>query len=269
MPEWLQVWLATPILGTALRLLLLSLLFFFARYSLSVAVGQADRRIERQVDELDRRSRLQTLLRVGYHVVVVVLGVIALTMALQLFNINVVPVVASAGVVGLAVSLGAQTLIRDYIGGILILTEDQFRVGDTIEVSGVSGEVVRMTLRATYLRNTEGKQYTVPNGDVRLIANLTRDWSRAVVDLNLEFGADFERALRALEGAAARAQEDPGLQEMLLGEPEVVSWNGTGNGAVQVRLMAKTRPGRQWEVARGLRRLAAEALRREGIKGNW
>ena len=266
MPEWVTALLTHPIIGTMLRLVLLSLMFLFVRRSLQLGVVRVERRIERNVEEADRRGRLNTLLRAGYGAAVVLIGAITLAMILQAVNINIGPMLVSAGVAGLAISLGAQTLIKDYIGGVLILAEDHFRVGDVVEVNTVSGEVVRITLRVTYLRNVEGKLHAVPNGDIRTVTNVTRDWSRAVVDLTLEYGAAAERVQRALAGVSARLQADPALAEVLMGPAEVLSWNNNSDLGVQVRIMVKTLAGKHWLVGRVLRQYALEALEAEGLR---
>ena len=266
MPEWVLALAAHPVVGTMLRLVLLSLLFLFLRRTLQLGLLRVERRIERRVEEVDRRSRLNTLLRAGYGAAVVLIGTITLAMILQALGIYIGPLLASAGVVGLAISLGAQTLIKDYIGGVLILAEDHFRVGDVVEVNAVSGEVVRITLRVTYLRNLEGKLHAVPNGDIRTVTNVTRDWSRAVVDLTLEYGADAERVRRAMEAVSARLQADPELQGVLMGPAEVLSWNSNSDLGVQVRVMVKTLAGQHWLVGRVLRQYALEALLAEGLR---
>lgn len=266
MPDLVNTLAAHPVVGTLLRLVLLSLLFLFLRRTLQLGVVRLERRIERNVTESDRRSRLNTLLRAGYGVAVVVIGLLTLTMILQALGINIGPLLASAGVVGLAISLGAQTLIRDYIGGVLILAEDHFRVGDVVEVNNVSGEVVRITLRVTYLRNLEGKLHAVPNGDIRTVTNVTRDWSRAVVDLTLEYGAEAERVKRAMEVVSEKLQADPELKGVLMGPAEVLSWNSNSDLGVQVRVMVKTLAGQHWLVGRVLRQHALEALLAEGLR---
>jgi moderate conductance mechanosensitive channel len=265
LPDWLHTLLASPVLIQGFKLLVVLALFLGFRIGMRVSMRQAEQRIESTVMEADRRRRLHTLLRAGYGTGIVIVTVIVLIMSLQLLGLRIEPLLASAGVAGLAISLGAQTLIKDYIGGALILAEDQFRVGDVVDVNGVAGEVVRMTLRVTYLRNVEGKLITVPNGEIRTITNMTRDWSRAVVDLNLAFGADHEHVRQVLQQAAQRLSDDPDLRDSLLEPPEILSWNGTNEWSIQVRLMVKTVPGKQWAVSRALRQLALEALRVEGL----
>lgn len=186
-------------------------------------------------------------------------------MALQTLGVNIAPLLAGAGVAGLALSLGAQTLIRDYLGGILILVENQFSVGDQIQVGDKSGAVERITLRATYLRALEGQLHLIPNGEMRVVSNLTQDWARAVVDLNVAFDADLSRVLRALEAAAQQAQADETIKADLLEAPQALGWIGFNDWAVQVRLMARTAPSKNRQVARVLRMHAMAALRAEGV----
>lgn len=249
----------------ALRLGVIGLLAFLAWRGLQMAADQVERRLERPGARAEQRDRLKTLVHVGRGVGYALILAVAGLMALQTLGVNVAPLLAGAGVVGLALSLGAQTLIRDFIGGILILVENQFTIGDTIQVGGVTGNVERITLRVTYLRDMEGRLYIVPNGDIRTVSNLTVGWARAIVDLNVDYRADMARVLRVLEDAARAAQEDESIQADLLEPPQVLGWVGLKEWAVQVQLMAKTAPGKQWGVAMALRRHAVEALQAAGI----
>jgi len=257
---------AMPIVGAFLKLALLVLLLLLIERAMGAAVRRIERRLDGRVGDIDRRRRLDTLLRAGQGTATVVLLAIGLAMALELFGFNIGPLLASAGVAGLAVSLGATTMIQDYIGGMIILSEDQFRVGDVVEVGGVAGEVVRMTLRATYVRDATGKLYTVPNGSVRVISNLTRDWARAVVDLTLEYETDPAKLDAAMKLVVERLKADESVNSFLLGEPETITWSNLTEWGVQLRLMAKTLPGKQWAVGRMLRRYAVEALQAQGLR---
>src|SRR5579859_1100060 len=258
--------LALPILGATLKLLLLVILLLAFRRGLDIGVRQVERRLNGQMANLERRRRLDTLLRAGASVAFIVVAAVVLITALALFGFNIGPVLASAGVAGLAISLGATTMIQDYIGGVIILAEDQFSMGDVVEVAGVSGEVVRMTLRATYLRDGVGKVYTVPNGSIRVIANVSRDWGRALVDLTVEYETDPARLERALHSVTERIKADPALAGALLGDLDTITWNGLSDWGVQVRLTAKTQPGQQGAVSRALRQFTIEALQAEGVR---
>ncbi len=249
-----------------LKIAFIALVVLLAGWGLRLAARQIERRLEATAPGSERAARLQTLVQAGRSVAwVAILASAALT-AFYALGLDVTPLLAGAGLVGLALSFGAQTLIKDFIGGILILVEGQFSVGDVIKVGEVAGGVERITLRATYLRDIEGKLHLVPNGDIRLVSNLTAEWARAIVDLNVGYEADIGVVIRALESAAARAQADDVIKADLLEPPQALGWIGFNDWAIQVRLMAKTKPGKQWGVMMALRQYAVEALRAEGVR---
>jgi len=257
---------SSPALADLLRLALIVLLALLAHWGVRLAVRQLARRLERTIADPERVARLKTFLFAGRSLASVLVAMIAGLTALRVLDIDIGPVLAGAGLVGLAPSLGAQTLIRDYIGGLLILLENQFRVGDVIQVGDKTGSVERITVRATYLRDIEGRLHLIPHGEMRILSNVTKDWARAVVDLNVAFDADFGKVIRALEAAARRAQEDETIKADLLEPPQALGWIGFKDWAVQVRIMARTRPGKQWGVMMVLRQYAVEALHAEGVK---
>jgi small-conductance mechanosensitive channel len=213
----------------------------------------------------ERQQQVVTLtyaIRWGVNVVIVVTAVLAL---LSTFGVNITPLLASAGVAGLALSLGAQSLIKDFIGGLLILIENQYSVGDAIEVGSVSGLVEQITLRATHVRGLNGNLYVVPNGEVRIVANQTKDWSRAVVNLGVAYEEDLDRALGILRESAEAFADQPDMGSQLLEPPTVTGPVSLGDWAITVRVMAKTRPGKHWEVARQLQQFLLATCEREGI----
>lgn len=259
-------WATTSGLSTALRLILVTALALLALRGLRIGGRRLADRLARMTADQGRRSRLETLLLIGQGTGrILVLGM-ALLMALQILGVNITPLIAGAGVAGLALSLGAQTLIKDFIGGILILAEDQYVVGDVITSGGLTGTVEKVGLRVTHLRDAQGRLHIVPNGDIRTVTNLTAEWAAAVVDLNLDFEADIDAALQALRGAVRAVEDDPEIRESLMESPEVVGWSGLTDWSAQVRVRAKTKAGTQWKVAAALRRHALAALREQGIR---
>lgn len=214
----------------------------------------------------DRRQQLATLIQLFHWIVAVVLVVSALFMLLGTFGVDVTPLLASAGVVALAISLGAQTLFKDFIGGLLIVIENQYAVGDTITVGSVGGQVERITLRATQVRALNGDLYVVPNGEVRILANRTRDWSRAVLDIGVAYEEDLDRALAVLTAAAEAFAQDPAYAADLLEPPQAMGPVALGDSAVMLRLMAKTEPGKQWGIGRELSKFVLAACEREGVE---
>ncbi len=257
---------SSPAPANLLRLALIMLLALLAHWGVRLVVQQLARRLESTIADSERVARLKTFLFAGRSLASILVAIIAGLTALRVLDIDIGPLLAGAGLVGLALSLGAQTLIKDYIGGFLILLENQFRVGDVIQVGDRTGSVERITLRATYLRDLEGRQHLIPHGEMRILSNVTKDWARAVVDLNVAFDADFSKVIHALEAAARRAQEDETIKADLLEPPQALGWIGFKDWAVQVRIMAKTRPGKQWGVTMALRQYAVEALHAEGVK---
>ncbi len=250
---------------------LVSGLLILALMALSLVIVQIiGRRVLQGVQDMkhlreSRRQQLTTLVQILRWAADIVIVVTALLMLLSTFGIDVTPLLASVGVAGLAVSLGAQTLIKDLIGGILILVENHYVVGDSIRVGDVSGKVERLTLRATYIRDVNGLLYVVPNGEVRIVGNMTKEWSRALVDIGVAYEEDMDRALSVLEEAAAAFAEDPEFGPLLLEPPKVLGPLSLGDWAFTVRFMVKTQPGKQWAVARGLRKQILAACEQEDI----
>jgi small conductance mechanosensitive channel len=179
--------------------------------------------------------------------------------------VDITPLLASVGVVGLALSLGAQTLIKDFIAGMLILIENQYAVGDLIAVGAVSGVVERLTLRTTHVRDVHGKLHIVPNGEVRVVSNGSRDWARALVDIGVAYEEDLERVLAVLEQVAEAFAQDPAVASQLLERPQVLGPLSLGDWAITVRVMVKTPAGQQWGVAQALRKRILAACDREKI----
>lgn len=213
----------------------------------------------------DRRQQFETLVQISRWVLDIAIVATALLMLLSTFGLDIAPLIAGVGVVGLALSFGAQTLIKDLIGGLLIVVENQYSVGDTIEVGDVSGVVETVTLRATLVRTADGSLVVVPNGEVRVVANASKGWSRAVVDVGVAYEEDLARALRVLEDAAAGFAQDPRFEPLLLEAPAVLGPLSLGEWSIAVRAMVKTLPGKQWEIARELRKQILAACEREGI----
>ena len=234
-----------------------------------IAVRLVSQRILERVRSTDRmqkgrQKQLETLVHVIRWVVRVSIIIVALLMVLSNF-VDITPLLASVGVAGLAISLGAQTLIKDFIGGLLILLEGQYTVGDVIQIGDVSGTVERLTLRATYVRDISGKLYVVPTGEVRIVANGTKDWSRAMVDIGVAYEEDLDRVLAVLEGVVEPLADDPDFGPQLLERPNVLGPLSLGDWAMTVRVMVKTETGKQWRVARELRKRILAACERENI----
>jgi moderate conductance mechanosensitive channel len=196
----------------------------------------------------------------GRLIVIVVAGM----MILSNLGIDIAPLLASAGVVGIAIGLGAQSLIKDFIGGFLVLFEDQYGVGDVITVNGFSGVVEHVSLRRTGIRGTNGSFTIIPNGDVRAVQNLTKDWSRAVIDVDISHDDDVDHAIDVLTEMMKGIEDDPELGSAIIAPADILGIQSMGPYQVTLRVMVKTRPMEQWRVQRELLRRIKQVLYSSG-----
>lgn len=196
---------------------------------------------------------------------VVVFGVAFVTILGEL-DINLAPIVASAGVIGIAVGFGAQNLVRDFLTGMFMLLEDQYGVGDVIDAGPASGVVEAVGLRTTRLRDVEGVVWYVRNGEISRVGNKSQNWSRAVLDVPVAFSADVDRVRTVLKNAADDLWKDPDWEGVVLEEPEVWGIESMNAESVTIRLVAKTAPLKQWDVARALRERIKNAFHAAGIE---
>src|ERR1700752_4913048 len=212
-----------------------------------------------------REQQTRTLAGVLYGAASKIVWGVALLTALPEFGINVTPVAALAGLASLALGFGAQTLVRDVITGFYIVFEDQYVVGDTIQVADYVGRVEHLTLRRTVIRDARGALVTIANGEIRTVSNLSRDWSQAFVDVSLAPETPVEKTLQALETAAAALRGDPAWSQALVDGPRILGVQNFDPNSSTVRLKVRTAPTRQVEVARELRRRVLIEFQREGI----
>jgi small conductance mechanosensitive channel len=229
------------------------------------------RKIEKSVDDGDdsittlREKRGRTISQLLRSVGRVVIVSIAVLLTFNVF-INIAPILAGAGILGLAVSFGAQSLVRDIISGFFILLENQFAVGDVIEAAGKSGVVEKMTMRVVVLRDLEGTMHVIPNGEMKVVSNKTRGWARAVVDISVPYTEDVDRALAVVRDETAQFSTDRTWGLQLDGPVEVLGVESMTDNAVVIRTLLKTQPGSQWNVAREFRRRLINRFAKESIE---
>jgi small conductance mechanosensitive channel len=253
------------LVSVILQLAIVAFLAIAASRVIAAVSKNTERRFSAPDIPPDQRARMITLLKTATDVVNVGIVALAILIGLSIIGINITPVLAAAGIAGLAVSLGAQTLIKDVLGGLFILWEDQYRVGEKITIGAVTGDVEKITFRCTSVRDIYGQLWVISNGDVRLVGNQTREWARVFIDVNLAYSADVHKAVKVLEKAMAQAANDPEIKEDLLEPLEILGWDQFSDWAVCVRLLAKVTPGAQWLVSRVLRRHAMDALSDAGV----
>ena len=178
---------------------------------------------------------------------------------------DITPFLTGAGIVGVVVGFGAQSMVKDFLAGVFILTEDQYRVGDSVEIGRKSGIVEEINLRTTVLRGADGVAHFVPNGSITVASNQSYRWSRAMLDLKIDADEDYEKVERALVAAAKGLKDDPQWSSLLLEDPVVTGPESLEGGTITVRVQVKTLPLKQWEVSRQLRRRLLRALASAGV----
>jgi small conductance mechanosensitive channel len=254
--------------SSGLQILLILILAAVAARLLSVGTRYLTNRIKRldDVDGSDLDKRTDTIFNVVHNAGLAIILITTTLMVLDELSIDITPMLASVGIVGLALGLGAQTLVKDIIGGIFILMEGQYRVGDVVELQGKTGVVEDLTLRVTSVRDFQGDLHMIPNGDIRLVTNKGRDWSRAIVDVSIAYEEDIDRAVTTLEEIGRHAAEDSEVGRVFLEQPTVTGVEGIEDGQIRLRLIVKTVANEQWGVQRFLRRRIQEVFGQEGIK---
>jgi small conductance mechanosensitive channel len=213
-----------------------------------------------------RAQQLRTLASVVNGVGLFVIVFLAIMEVLQQVGISVGPLLASAGVVGLAIGFGAQTLVKDVINGFFILMENQYDLGDVVKIAGVSGTVERMTLRRTVLRDAEGTQHTVPNSQISVVSNLTRDWTQTAVQIAVSYRADSDRVIDLLREIADELRADPNFADSILADIQVPGIERVAGSEVDYLMLIKTKPGTQYALLRELRRRIKATFDKNGIE---
>jgi small conductance mechanosensitive channel len=262
---WTQSQVAVDrVVSRVVRVLLILACTLIVRRLLHAVADRYRRRIETNglTEEEKRLATLMSLAKTAISLLVLFIGI---AMILDEVGVSIGPLLASAGVLGLAVGFGAQNLVRDVMSGFFMLLENQYREGDVIEVAGVSGTVERFGLRATVLRDQQGRVHYIPNGEIKLVSNLTQEWSQAQIDIGVAYDEDIDRVIGVLERTCQNLVADPAFGPRILGS-EVMGIERLDESAVVVRVTLRTQPQERWGVAREFRRQVLKAFRTSGIE---
>ena len=238
--------------------LLIKVLRRFARKSAELHV----RKLPPGIRVQQFRTVTSVLTSVGVFTIVFV----AALMVLSIFNLNLGPMLASAGIAGLAIGFGAQTLVHDFINGFFILLENQYDIGDTIRVAGVKGTVERMSLRNTVLRDEDGTMHIVPNSSIQIVSNTTRDWSQLAMRIVVAYGEPSDKIVNLLTEVGEDVRHDPAYADDVVSDIQVPGIDRVGNGEAEYLMLIKTRPNKQWAVSRELRRRIKECFEKNNVQ---
>jgi moderate conductance mechanosensitive channel len=238
-----------------------------------IAVRRVRRRLEGRPDRTQALAlqRVATITQALSSVAHVVIWTVAVLLVLGEMDINIGPLIAGAGIAGVAIGFGAQSLVRDFLSGFFILLENQFGVGNFIEVrtgtGTLAGTVESLSMRVTAVRAYDGTLYVIPNGNIEVIGNGSRGWARAIVDVAVSRSEDLDRVRHVLDQVAEELHADPTLEGSLLSRPSVLGVEDMRSDAAVFRVVAETRSSRRWDVQRELRRWIQQRLEENGIEG--
>lgn len=247
------------------RLLIFLLLAFLLQRIVAFFVNRMLRLADRQVGNAQRASQLRTMAAVVRATSYSIIGFIVLLHVLSIFNIDLRPLLASAGVVAVGIGLGAQSIFKDMLNGIFILVEDQYNVGDVVQLASLTGTVEDLTLRITRLRAGDGTLYTIPNSQVATVANQSRNYTVASLPVSVDASADPDRVMAVLRGIANELRSDSAFKDIILADPDILGVDKISGREVIYPVNIRVRPTQRDPVLRELRRRVIKTFEREGI----
>lgn len=268
--EDIQAWL----LEHGMPILLIIVLSFLIYRVISLAIPRlvekyVQMKARNRQSKLWYQNRTQTLSTVSTTTIGGVIAIIAVFMLMSEFNINIAPMLAGAGVAGVAIGLGAQSLIKDFLSGVFIFLEDHYNKGDVVEIAGRVGTVEEINLRRTVLRDLDGIVYSIPNGEISVSSNYTRDWARVKLDVPVAYGEDLDRVFKVLNRVGKELAEDKLFAPKIKTPPQVLRVQNFGDSAIDIRMLGDVKPSEQWEVTGELRRRVKKAFDSENIEIPW
>jgi small-conductance mechanosensitive channel len=261
---YLEGWRILTIIGACVGSI------FIIRRLVPFAIMRTLRVQMRDKRKAEREKRVQTLVRLVTTASAIVLGTVAVLLVLHEVGINIYAGLAAIGIIGVAVGFATQQLIRDYIGGFFIYLENQYNVGDVIRVGTVSGVVDELSLRRTVLRDLDGARHTIANGEIRMVSNLTQEWSRANINISVAYKEDLDRVMGLMRRTWEEMTEDPNWGPFMLSKtPWLLRVDEFGESGITIKMVGETEPVRQWDVMGEFRRRIKRVFDDEGVEIPW
>jgi len=269
-PVWILALLQIPIIRIPVVIGLVSIGTYVATRASYVLIDRFTHALANNTllgahDYVRLQLRVMTISGVAKSVTTISIAALGVLLTLSALGVDLVPVLAGAGLLGVAISLASQSIIKDALNGFLIILEDQYAVGDVINVGSFGGLVENLNLRITQLRDAEGRLITIPNSEIKIVANLSSRWSRADLSIPVAYNADLDQALYLIDQVGVEMDRDPRWRDRILEKPEVLGVDNFGDRGLIIRVWIKTQPLKQWEVAREYRRRLKKAFDRASI----
>ena len=247
------------------RLLFILILAFVLQRIVLFFVNRMRLRADKQIGNAQRAAQLRTVAAIVRATSYSLIGFIVLLHVLSIFNINLTPLLASAGVVGVGIGLGAQSIFKDMLNGIFILVEDQYNVGEVIKIAGLQGTVEDLTLRLTRLRDGDGTLYIIPNSQIATVSNLSRDYSLATLNVSVDASANPDKVMAVLRTVATGVRNDSAFRDIAIADPNILGVDKIEGRAVTYPIQIRVRANQRDPILRELRRRIIIAFEKEGI----
>ncbi|MEA1958388.1 MAG: mechanosensitive ion channel family protein [Chloroflexota bacterium] len=268
--EWADVtgWLRTD--GVRILIIILVtvvLVYGLKRLTQPLFELASRKQIQRKGDEAQKR--IKTLSRITVGVGAAIITIAAVFMILSAIGIDIMPMLAGFGIAGIAIGFGAQSLVKDLIAGFFIIAEGQYYVGDVVKTANISGVVEEINLRRTVLRDLDGIVHVIPNGEITVASNYTRDWSRTNLNISVAYDTDLDYAISIINRVCAEMAEEEYWSELIIKTPSVLRVDNLGDSGIDIKVLGDTKPIRQWEVTGELRKRIKRVFDEEGIEIPW
>lgn len=221
---------------------------------------------DEMITEEAEKKREDTLIHIFNGALRLIIIILAILMILQEAGIKIGPILAGAGILGVAVGFGGQYLVKDIITGLFIILENQYRIGDVVNIDGTGGLVQDINLRKTVLRDLDGIVHHIPHGSITKVSNLSKDWSRVNLDMGVGYSTDLEHLIEVINRTGKELSEDPAFKDSIITPPQFLRVNEFADSAIVVKILGDTQPLKQWEVTGELRKRLKIAFDKEGIE---
>ena len=274
MTDWFNTYSVIDWLGThGIRVLVIVIvavvLYFLLRHIIPRVVERSMTRQAKRQPKGEVKRRASTLSAALVKTGIIIIAIFAIFTILPEFGVNIAAALTGLGIIGIAVGFGAQSLIRDLVAGIFILLEDQYRVGDVVNVAGIAGLVERIGLRRTILRDLDGVVHSIPNGEIKVASNLTKEYSRVNLNISVGYGEDLDHVIEVTNRVCKEMTEDPKWKADFVSTPKVLRVDNLGDSGIDIKILGDTKTMRQWDVTGELRLRIKKAFDREGIEIPW
>lgn len=251
------------------NIILIIIAFLLFRKFADAIIEKFIRRVitrEKGCSKKEEKQREDTLIGILVKTFNISIAIIAFLMVLQQLGIGIMPLLAGVGILGLALSFGAQHLVRDFISGLFIIIENQYRVGDVVNLIGVSGTVEDINLRMTTLRDLNGTVHHIPHGEIRLVSNKSKYYARINLDIGVSYNSDLEHLISVINKVGQELADDPAWKDQIVEAPQFLRVNDFADSAIVIKILGKVEPLKQWEVTGELRKRIKIAFDKEGIE---